>query len=56
MDKIKIKLLEKRNQHIHYEIWNGKNRINSGWYKTSVNQTKGEIAEGIKKLYSYENN
>ena len=24
MDKIKIKLLEKRNQHIHYEIWNEK--------------------------------
>lgn len=52
MNKIKIKLLEKRNQHIHYEIWNGKNRINSGWYKTNINQTKGEIAECIKNMYS----
>lgn len=49
--KIKVKVLEKRNMHIHYEIYEDKTKINSGWWKFKVGQTKWEIAKDIENMY-----
>lgn len=49
---MKVKLFEKRGQYIHYEIWQGKNKVNSGWHKCWCNQTKGDIAKEIESIYS----
>lgn len=48
---MKIKLFEKSNNHIRYEVWEGKNKINSGWYKFNHTHTKGQIANEIMKMY-----
>lgn len=49
---MKVKLFEKRGQYIQYEIWQGKKKLNSGWYKCCCNQTKGDIAKEIENMYS----
>lgn len=49
---MKVKLFEKRGRYIHYEIWQGKKKVNSGWYKAWVGLTKGEIAKEIESIYS----
>ena len=49
---MKVKLFEKRGSYINYEIWQGKKKVNSGWYKAWVGLTKGEIAKEIESIYS----
>lgn len=49
---MKVKLFKKRGQYIQYEIWQGKKKLNSGWYKCCCNQTKGDIAKEIENMYS----
>ena len=49
--KIKIKLFEKRDSYIRYEVWNGKTKLNSGWYKVIHACNKGAIAKEIEEMY-----
>ena len=49
--KIKIKLFEERGEYIRYEIYKGKTKLNSGWYKGVCGKTKGVIAKEIKDMY-----
>lgn len=49
--KIKVKLFEKRDCYIRYEIWEGKTKINGGWYKYPSHLTKGAIAKEIIEMY-----
>ena len=49
--KIKIKLFEDRGEYIRYDIYKGKTKLNSGWYKGVCGKTKGVIAKEIKDMY-----
>ena len=49
---MKIKLFETSNDHlIRYEVWEGKKKINGGWYKFSYGDTKGQMAKKIKAMF-----
>lgn len=52
MKKHKIRILEERGQFIHYEIYEGKQKVNDGWYKFKIHSTKGEIAKEIANMYN----
>lgn len=54
MRKLKIKLLETRRPYIHYEVYENKNKINSGWYKYNYSSTKGQIAKEIEEMFNKE--
>ena len=51
MTKIKIKLGERMNRFIKYEIYEGKTKVNEGWWKITAEKTTGEIAKNIEKMY-----
>ena len=49
--KHKVKLFEWRGSFIRYEIYNGKTKVNEGWYKTSSSIPAGTIANEIKDMF-----
>ena len=49
--KYKVKLFEWRGQFIRYEIYNGKTKVNQGWYKTCTSIPAGTIAKEIENMF-----
>ena len=47
----KVKLFEWRGSFIRYEIYKGKTKVNSGWYKTSSYKSAGTIAKEIEEMF-----
>lgn len=47
----KVKLFEWRGSFIRYEIYNGKTKVNQGWYKTSSSKPAGTIAKEIEEMF-----
>ena len=47
----KVKLFEKRGSFIRYEIYRGKLKVNSGWYKFWCSDSLGEIAKQIEEMF-----
>ena len=50
--KIKVRLFEWRGEYIRYEIYEGKTKLNSGWYKAIHSRTKGLIAKEIANMFN----
>ena len=53
--KYKVKLFEWRGSFIHYEIYNGKMKVNQGWYKTQSSKPLGTIAKEIEAMFTNAN-
>lgn len=51
MTKVKVKMGERRSRFIKYEIYEGKTKVNEGWWKITTEKTTGEMAKNVEHMY-----